>query len=576
MNFNRIPHRLASGLCATAMGLGAVVGLSPITSTFAEAEPQQERPNILVIMPEDTSAHLGCYGDPLANTPRLDELASRGVRFTNVFTASGVCAPSRASFLTGMYTESFGAQHMRTENKNYKSVVPEGMKAFPEWMRAEGYYTFTSGKLDYQYSHSLFESGPFTIWDYEDQKYPAEQTDSYTPLWRNREDSEQPFFGEVNFLTTHESGIIFLKDGTELVTDPSAVELPPYYPDTELARRTMAQHYDNIHMMDTQVGAVLDMLEEDGLADDTIILFTTDHGDCLPRGKRELYDTGTKVPMILYVPEKWRTADYEAGSVCDDLISFVDMAPTILHMAGIEIPDYMEGQIVFGSDKAEPRQYVYAARDRMSEAFYEQKSVRDSRYRYIYNYDFGSGRTGAQHVDYRDQLDFMQELWSMHEKGQLTGDQLTWFDVLPEEELYDLEADPWELHNLAADPAYADTLERMRGALKDFLSVYPDSGLTEDEMIAAWYPNGVQPITEIPNVYRSYSDTHTVWLKLEGVTSSSSVGYRIKGVDRDGYWHLYAEPFEVPAGSEIEVKAVRYGYAESPVITVRLNEQPAA
>ena len=274
-------------------------------------------PNILLLVAEDLSTRIGAYGDKVARTPNLDALAKRSVRFTQVFTTAGVCAPSRAALVMGQHQISFGAQHMRTSTGPhglYYAQPDAHLKAFPELLRAAGYFTFTDGKLDYQFSGIGAGSGPFTLWDEEGEE----------AHWRNREPG-QPFFGLINFLETHESGLMRMDVEphseshratqrmrisrglvAKAVTDPADVNVPPYYPDIPEVRADIARHYDNIHAMDARVGKILSTLEQDGLSERTIVIWTTDHGDGLPRAKREIFDTGIHVPMLVHVPSSSR------------------------------------------------------------------------------------------------------------------------------------------------------------------------------------------------------------------------------------------------------------------------------
>ncbi len=296
--------------------LVAGIGLACSSATLWAADnTDTTRPNILLLMAEDLSPRIGSFGDALANTPNIDQLAVAGTRYTNVFTTAGVCAPSRAALITGQHQISFGGQHMRTTTGPlgpYLAQPAAGVKAFPELLRGAGYYTFTDRKLDYQFSGVSAGSGPFTLWD-KDGAAPT--------AWRKRAPG-QPFFGLINFLETHESGVM-QPDGpphspshaatqkmrknanlvAPAVTNPADIILPPYYPDLPAVRNDLARHYDNIHAMDQRVGDIVAALAADGLLDNTIIIWTTDHGDGLPRAKRELYDSGTKVPLVLRIPK---------------------------------------------------------------------------------------------------------------------------------------------------------------------------------------------------------------------------------------------------------------------------------
>jgi len=543
---------------ATQAGAGAV----------ARAPADDPRPNILLLLAEDLGPRVGAYGDPVAVTPHLDQLARDGTRYTRVFTTSGVCAPSRAGLITGVHAISTGSLHMRSSDRGYQSVPPAEVKAFPELLRAAGYATFTDFKLDYQFSGTGAGSGPFTIWD--DEGFRAH--------WRNLP-AGRPFFGLINFLETHESGVfprpawprsgahatmqlvhLWLHRGHEERVNPAEVPLPPYYPDTPLIRADIARHYDNVHRMDERVGEILAQLEADGLADSTVVIWSTDHGDGLPRAKRELFDSGIHVPMIIRWPGSLRPPDAAPGSVDERLVSFVDLAPTILALAGVDAPAWMDGRVFAGPRPAAERRYVFASKDRIDEQPDRQRSVRDARYKYIRSYR--PGTPGAVHVAWRDVQDTMRELWDYHERGKLEGAAALWFEPRPEETLYDTARDPHEIHDLALDPAYDSTLLRLRGALDAWLAQRVDRGAQpEEEMIEQMWPGGEQPVTGAPRVeILGAQDAPRV--RIQEATPGSSIGYRVD----DGHWQLYTQAFPAAPGARIEARAVRYGWAESPVV----------
>jgi arylsulfatase A-like enzyme len=528
-----------------------------------------QRPNVLVLMAEDMSARVAAFGDAVAHTPNLDRLAREGVRYPNTFTTAGVCAPSRAAHITGVHQVAIGAQHMRTSRGplgTYTSVPPAEVKAYPELLRAAGYYTFTNDKLDYQFSGPMAGTGPFTIWD-------DEGLDTH---WRNRR-AGQPFYGLVNYGVTHEGGVFqplgswpnspihfaiqlmrwwVRPDAPSLpATDPAAVQLPPYFPDTPTVRGDIARHYDNIAVMDWQVGEVLRELEEEGLLESTIVIWTTDHGDGLPRGKRELYDSGIRVPMIIRWPERWRPSGVSPGALETRLVSFVDFAPTILRLASVEAPGYLQGRD-FVLDA--PRQYVYASRDRIDEVSDRQRAVRDGRYKYIRSWR--PEQPGGHHLRFRDNMDMMIELWQLLAAGELNPEQRLWFEAPGEERLFDLASDPWELRDIAADLDHAATLARLRGALLDWQARVEDwSEQSEAAMRAGFWPDGKQPVTAAPR-----GELLDGRLYLAGTTSGASLGYRVDG----GAWRLYTSPVPVRPGSVIEARAVRYGWEESDVVEI--------
>ena len=535
------------------------------------------QPNILLLVAEDLSPRIGAFGDPVAHTPNIDELARDGVRYRNTFSTAGVCAPSRAALITGVHQNALGAGHMRSHNwakAKYMAVPPPEIKAFPELLRAAGYFTYVTAKLDYQFSGHLPGSGPFTIWD-------SESTSVLGTSWRDRGD-ERPFFGMYAFMETHESGLFprccwprsltqvfmgmlhtVMHWGTEKKVRPEQVSVPPYYPDTTTIRRDIAQQYNNSITMDRLVGEVLQQLEDDGLAESTIVIWTTDHGDGLPRAKRELYDSGIKVPMVIRWPEKFRPEGVAAGDVDERLISFVDIAPTILTMAGVEVPDFVQGRQFLTGEKRDPRKYVYAAADRMDEARDRQRAVRDAQFKYIRN-DF-TDRPGAKHLAFRDNLDSMRELWKLHATGMLDEVQSQWFENHPPEELYDTLGDPYEITNLARDPLYAGVLIRMRGALENWQERVIDFGaIPESELAATNWPNGERPTTAAP-IFTTLPDGRTITVTAS--TPGASIGYRING----GQWMLYSGPIYLPPGSELSAKAVRYGWAESAESVLTVN-----
>jgi len=406
----------------------ALMFLSGVTFPGLSAD----RPNILVLMAEDMSSRVASFGDPVAVTPNIDQLAAEGVSYTNVFTTAGVCAPSRAAFITGMHQISIGAQHMRTSTRpegGYMAVPPAHVKAFPEYLREAGYFTFTDTKLDYQFSGIFSGSGPFTIWDRE-----GRDTD-----WSDRE-SGQPFFGLINFAVTHESGVFppfgnwpnswghFLSQVLRLLSGataesrpvrPEDIILEPYYPDTRTVRADIARHYNNIHEMDRQIGEVLQQLEKEGLLDKTIIIWTTDHGDGLPRAKRELYDSGVKVPLVVRWPDGRRQ-----GKTAARLVSFVDLAPTILRLAGVPVPEHMQGSDFIDGDQ---RDFVYASRDRIDTFYDRRRAVRGRRFKYIKNW-YPEKPTGHW-LAYRDNISMVRELQRLYDTGQLNDSQSIWFEA---------------------------------------------------------------------------------------------------------------------------------------------------
>ena len=543
----------------------AVVMLGVIPAVQSPS-PARHRPNIVWISNEDMSPRLGAYGDAVARTPVLDRLAKDSVRVTNAYTTAPVCAPSRAAIITGMHQASIGAQHMRTTEDRvpelpgpYLAVPPFYVKAFPEYLRGAGYYTTNRAKTDYQFGV------PFTIWD----------ETGRTAHWRNRPDKSQPFFSVFNIEVTHESQIFPsspARAGKPLITSPAKVEVPPYYPDTPLVRQELARLYDNIADMDAQVGAILRQLEEDGLADDTIVFYWSDHGDGVPRAKRSLYDSGLRVPLMIRWPKRLGSA-LAPGSVRDDLVSFVDLAPTVLALAGVEIPVHLQGRVLVGPGAAAPPEYVFAARDRMDIEYDMMRSARDGRFLYIRN--FAPELPYAGHIIYRNQSAIMQEWFRLQAERALTGPSALWMRTSrPAEELYDTKADPHQIRNLSADPAHRGTLERMRQAVTAWMARTNDQGLiNEAEMIQRMWPGGVQPETAQPYIVpRRATDApaRPASIALDGAaeyviyvpTQGASIAYTTE----DGAaakWRLYSGPILVTAPMTLRARAIRYGYKES-------------
>ena len=522
-----------------------------------------DRPNFLMIIGEDTGRHLGCYGDPTVITPHLDRLAEQGVRFSHAFTTSGVCAPSRAAIITGMYQNGIGAQHMRTTHTGpglptpYHAVPPPQVKAFPEYLRAAGYFVTNNQKTDYQIGE------PFSVWD----------ISSGEAHWRDRPNPDQPFFAVFNFTTTHESQLF--GDDANTTTDPADVEVPPYYPDTPEVRREIARHYDNIARLDRQIGDMLDQLETDGLADETIVVFWGDHGDGLPRAKRWLYDSGIRVPLIVRVPEAYRDwAGIGApGSVNDELVSLMDLGPTMLSIAGADVPQHMNGRAFLGPAATPAPEYVFGARDRIDNVYDMVRSARGARYHYIRN---GYPRQPyVLPVPYRNRTDVMQELLQLHAAGELEGAETLWMrDQRPPEELYDTEVDPHEVNNLAEDPAYRDVLQRMRRATDEWMARIDDlADVPEAEMVRQMWPDMQQPLTHAPIITPRRTTNLGAWpdtlqrpaeIVIYSPTQNASIEYKTAP---DGRWRLYTGPLRVTESATIQARAVRYGYKPSAVTT---------
>jgi arylsulfatase A-like enzyme len=298
-------------------------------------------------------------------------------------------------------------------HKSYSAVIPADMKTYPELLRMAGYYTSNNSKEDYQFR------GPVTMWDESSNK----------AHWRNRKDSNQPFFSIFNLNISHESQV-WARADEPLLVDPADVFIPPYYPDDSISRAVMARFITNAMRMDMQAGEIIQQLKEDGLYENTIIFFYGDHGDGMPYAKRELYDRGLKVPLIIKAPF------LEKGGQLDELVSFVDFAPTVLSLAGVEVPKSMQGQAFLGAQKADPRKYIYAARDRMDSEYDRVRAVSDGRFKYIRNYM--PEKPNYQNIQFRLNNPLMIHLLELNKAGKLDANQARWFAPnKPTEELYD-------------------------------------------------------------------------------------------------------------------------------------------
>lgn len=518
-----------AGLAAAALAL-------PRWLKAAEAAAHPDRPNILWISCEDASPDLGCYGDAYAQTPNLDRLAAEGCRYTRAFVTFPVCAPSRSSIITGVHPGTLGTMHMRTGMKHYEAVPPPEVKCFTEHLRAAGYYCSNHTKTDYQFAP------PFTAWD-------APKGD-----WRNADRAEgQPFFCVINLTVTHESKCW---DITGVKHDPDKAVVPPFYPDTPVVRRNIAKYYDNITTMDAQAGEILRKLHEDGLADTTAVFFWGDHGRGLPRYKRWPYDTGLRVPLLIRWPGR-----IKPGTVCEELVCFTDLAPTVLSMAGVRIPPYVQGRALAGDARGPEPRYVFGGRNRMDEKSDDFiRTCRDRRYRYIRN--FTPEVPYAQPIPYMEKMPIWQEWRRLNGEGKLAGPQKLFFQpAKPPEELYDSENDPYEINNLSALPEHEATLKRMRAALEKWMKDIGDlGGLPEDELIERMWPGRKQPATADPAIEVAPAAGDLATVRIACPTPGASIGYRL---DERSRWLLYHEPLRVKRGTPVRARAVRYGYQPS-------------
>jgi arylsulfatase A-like enzyme len=451
------PHGFAIGIAAAAL-------LFVWGATSANSADTAARPNILWITSEDNSPYLGCYGDPLAHTPHLDRLAAQGVRYRHAFANAPVCSTARTTLITGMYACSLGAHHHRSRVR-----IPATFPLYPLPLREAGYYCTNNSKTDY----NLADAGK--PWD----------ESSPRAHYRNRQ-SGQPFFAIFNLTTSHESQVAPKagKDPASYRVPPDKIVLPPYHPDTPEIRLDWANYYDQMTRMDEQAGALLAELEQAGLADETIVFYYSDHGGALPRGKRNLHDSGTRVPLIVRVPEPW--ADWtpaRPGQWTDQLVSFVDLPATLLSLAGVPIPKNYEGWAFLGAQRAAPRKHVFLYRGRMDERYDTSRAVRDRQFRYIRNYS--PHRPWGQPYSYPFQvLPSMRSWHAAFLADQCNPVQARYWGPKPAEEMYDVAADPFEIHNLIDDPAHAARRAEMQRTLRDELIATRDTGFIPEGMFA--------------------------------------------------------------------------------------------
>lgn len=428
---------------------------------------RQQRPNILWIIAEDFSPDLGCYGNKLVHTPNLDRLAAQGVRFTRAFVTGPVCSASRSAIATGMYQTTIGAHHHRSHrDDNFR--LPPPVEVFTHYLREAGYHTSNlekvpgiggTGKTDFNFAAE-------SVFDGKD--------------WSERRPG-QPFYAQINFSETHRA---FKRFG-ERPVDPNRVELPPYYPDHPAVRLDWALYLDDAQHLDVNAGRVLARLEQEGLAEDTIVFFFGDHGRPMPRGKQFLYDEGIRIPLIVRIPEQYRPEGYVAGTVNDDLVSSIDITATTLRLAGIEPPPHMEGRPFFGPG-AKKRDWIIAARDRCDETVDRIRCVRDRRFKYIRN--FYPERPYAQQNVYKDtQYPTLAAMRQLHEEGRLSGAPALFLaPTRPAEELYDLETDPHEIRNLAGSAEHQAKLDEMRRILEEWIRRTGDQGARPEAGPTAW------------------------------------------------------------------------------------------
>lgn len=449
-----------------ALSLGVLVAAALAAATAHAADPT--RPNILWLVAEDFGPHLGCYGTEQVWTPNLDRLAAEGVRYTRAFTTAPVCSASRSAFMTGMYQTTIGAHNHRSHRDDgYR--LPEGVKVAPAWFRDAGY--FTANVRKFPESVDVKGTGK-TDWNFTSDSNPFDSDD-----WSELK-PHQPFFAQVNFKETHRAFI------SPKRADPAKVVVAPYYPDHPVTREDQAKYLDAASELDAKVGRILEQLDEDGLADSTIVVFSGDHGEAHVRGKQFCYDEGLHIPLLIRWPKSSPAPkQYQPGTVDGRLVAAIDFLPTLLDVAaGRPKPAAMQGEVFLGDRAGPPRRYVFGARDRCDETVFRFRTVRDDRYRYIRN--FTPDRPFLQANDYKERA---YPVWNLIKELAAQGKLSPVQTVLaaprmPPEEFYDVVADPYEIDNLVAsdDPEHQAALKRMRAVLTHWIEESGDQGRTAE------------------------------------------------------------------------------------------------
>ena len=532
---------------------------------YIQAQEETKNPlNIIWISCEDIGPILSTYGNKAIKTPNIDRIAAEGVKYTNAYSTVGVCAPSRFSIITGMYPARLGAHNMRTGNHNnfkfpedvfhktnkgildtsgknvpeYEVVTPSYVKAFTEYLRAENYYCVNDNKCDYQFN------APFTAWD-----------DVFGGGTYKNAPKDALLFYVKNHYISHESRIWLRKD-KPLTVNPEEVTIPAYYPDIPIVRNDIARKYSNIEALDKEVGQLLDQLEADGVLDNSIIFFWSDHGGNLLRQKRAVGNSGLHVPLLIRYPD-----GYRAGEIDDRLVSLMDLGPTVMSLLGIKPPQHLDGRAFAGKYEQAPRKLIFGSADRFDESTDMQRSVLDGRYVYVKN--FMPELPLIYRNKYREQIPMNAKLIALNQEKKLKGDaSYIFMDTKPLEEFYDLQNDPYEVHNLAKDPNYATKIKGYRKALKDWQLEIEDKGFVpEHDLIEMFWPEMKQPITQNVTFKKNNKGT----LKLNSLTEGASIGYQIGDDIGTNHWNLYHKPLRIDKSQKILARAIRIGYKTSEI-----------
>ncbi|MBN2473292.1 MAG: sulfatase-like hydrolase/transferase [Pirellulales bacterium] len=442
----------------------------------AAVRAADDRPNVVWILSEDNSVHYLAHFFPGgARAPNIEALADAGLTFTHAFCNAPVCSVARTALATGCHGPRIGTQFHR---KYKPAPMPEGLRMFPAYLRDAGYYTTNNAKKDY---NAIEGNG---VWD----------ESSNRASWRNRPDRSQPFFHMESHAQSHESSLHFklrAYENEKTQTDPTSVQLAGCFPDTPLFRYTHARYLDRMAVIDEIVGRTVARLQEDGLLEDTFIFYFGDNGGVLPRSKGYLYESGLHVPLVVRVPENYRhLVGAEVGSRVDGFVNFIDFGPTVLRLAGVDVPKQVDGKPFLGKGvsmkEVNARDESFGYADRFDEKYDLVRSLRKGKYQYIRSYQ--SYLPDALQNNYRYKMLAYQQWRELFSAGKLSGPPLQFFRPKPVEALFDVEADPHEINNLARDPAYGDVLAGLRARLQQIveglpdLSFYPESYLVENAL----------------------------------------------------------------------------------------------
>ncbi len=461
-------NKLSNCICSVV-----ILNTLPITNILGQ-QNTLPKPNVLWLVSEDNSPYIGVYGDTVTRTPNIDKLAETGVVYNNAFANSPVSAPSRNTIITGIYANSLGNHQMRSEYK-----APAFVKLFPQYLKDAGYYTSNCEKEDYNVSKI---SHPWkACWN----------ESSLKATYKNRQPG-QPFFHVINFGITHESMMFDSIPDQELRFKPKDMAMFPYHPDTKDFRHDYAQYYHRVSQLDDEIGEVIDDLKKQGLFENTIVFYYSDHGGVLPRAKRYLFESGLRVPLIVHVPEMYKHLMPEKiGTHTDRMVSFVDLAPSILNLLGLEIPRHMQGKPFLGKNVAESSEYVFGFRGRMDKKYDLMHTARSNQYRYIRNYY--PERIYGQYLEYLWGSRAVRDWERLNKTDKLNDIQSAYWKTKPYEELYDIVNDPHNIRNLASDRKYAKVLAQMSKATNKWiretrpLDVFPEPMMVEiDKKSTLW------------------------------------------------------------------------------------------